>query len=114
MPTGFQRELTDGTHIFIHDASDQRHWEHTDARYHIPGGTTRARWQLLKQFPALRDTKRRVEVPSMGGRPAGPRVDLEGRARAIELSEAGIALVEIARRVDRTPQTIRKWLKGMA
>lgn len=113
MSPTMQHELTDGTHYFIFDTSTSRLPDHAEAPYLLPGGGVAPRWRLVQAFPKLRDTKRELPVGALNGKP-GARVDLEGRARAIELSEAGIALVEIARRVDRTPQTIRKWLKGMA
>ena len=111
MPTAFQHELTDGTFTFIHDARNMRLPDHPDAKYHIPGGRIALRWRLLKAFPALRDVKREIEVPSEPGRRAGARTDVEGRARAMELAAQGVAVVEIARRLDRTAQTIRTWIK---
>ena len=111
MSSTMQHELTDGHHWFIFDTSTARLPEHAEAPYLLPGGGIAPRWRLVKAFPRLRDTKRELPGGALNGKP-GARVDLEGRAKAIQMKEAGLPVLQIAQRLDRTAKTIRTWLKS--
>ena len=111
MATILQHELTDGLYFFIFDTSTARLPDHAEAPYFVPGGGTYPRWRLVRLFPKLRDTKRELPGDATNGKP-GARVDLEGRARAIQMHESGVPVLQIAERLDRTAKTIRTWLKS--